>query len=432
MHQPFRLLSFLLLLVSVLLTGCAGTGGSEELGEAYVAPATLNLRREMVAKSGNVAVLKHGERVGIVDVKRRFVKIRTSKGQEGWVDSLQLLSSEQMGQIRIDAKAAGALPSQGSASVIEALTIHIQPNRQSPAFGRIEEGTFVSVLSHHLSPKIADAQMPATLVKERPRPEHKRGRRARAVRSTNLPDPPPPPKPPANWLQLSAERFAGTETPAEAKRRKEQEAAALKTAAAEKPIPLEDWTLVRTRDNQSGWVLSRNLVMGIPDEVAQFAEGKRISSYFDLGIVNDEERGAKHNWLWTTASHQFTFDYDAWRVFLWNRHRHRYETSFRQRDVEGYYPVRVDPVDPATFGRTFHLVTRDEDGKFRVRTYIFDSTRVHLMATEDYTPNGTGVGSASKALAPGKLEAKKPSAGSWFSRAWLGLRKHLPNAAAKP
>lgn len=431
MYQPLRLPSAIVVVLASFLTGCAGPGGQGELGEAYVAPATLNLRREIVAKSGNVATLKHGERVGIVDVKRRFVKIRTSKGQEGWVDSLQLLSTEQMDQIRREAKTASALPSEGSASVFEALNIHVQPNRQSPAFARIEEGGYVSVLSHRLSPKIAEAQRPPALVKERPQPERRRTRRAKAARSVVLPDPPPPPKPPANWQELAGEPSSGNDSQGKAKGRKEHDAAVLKAAELEKPVQYEDWTLVRTKDNQSGWVLSRNLVMGIPDEVAQFAEGKRITSYFDLGVVNDEEKGAKHNWLWTTASRQFNYDYDAWRVFLWNRHRHRYETSFRQRGVEGYYPVSVDPVDPAVFGRTFHLITKDEDAKFRARTYVFDSTRVHLTSTEDYSPNATTLSTAAKAIDTGKLETKKPSEGSWFSQKWQSFRAHLPGAAAK-
>lgn len=414
-----------------MLVGCAGAGSQDELGEAYVAPATLTLRREIAQKNGNVAVLKHGERVSIIDVKRRFVKIRTSKRQEGWVDSLQLLSTEQMEQTRRDARAAAALPSEGSATVFEALNVHIEPNRLSPAFAKIEEGTYVSVLAHHLSPKNAEAQRPPALLKERPAPERKKGHKGKAVRSTNLPAPPPPPKPPANWEELSAEGTAGSESPAQAKNRKEEEAAALKAAELKKPVPYEDWTLVRTKDNQSGWVLSRNLVMGIPDDVAQYAEGRRITSYFDLGTVNDEEKGVHHNWLWTTISHQATYDYDAWRVFLWNRHRHRYETSFRQRDLEGYFPVRVDPLDPNVFGRRFHLITKDDDGKFRSRTYIFDMSRVHLISTEDYAPNGVSTSSTAKTLDTNKLEEKKPAAGNWFGRKWQEIRSHLSHSKAK-
>ncbi len=101
---------------------------------------------------------------------------------------------------------------------------------------------------------------------------------------------PPPPKPPANWQELSAERIDGAESTANIKATEDKQAADKKTAELKKPVVMEDWTLVRTKDDQCGWVLSRNLAMSIPDEVAQYAEGKRITSYFDLGAVNDDEK----------------------------------------------------------------------------------------------------------------------------------------------
>ena len=40
--------------------------------------------------------------------------------------------------------------------------------------------------------------------------------------------------------------------------------------------------------------------MGIPDEVAQYAEGHRIVSYFALGETQDGDQ-KKTTWLWTTV-----------------------------------------------------------------------------------------------------------------------------------
>ena len=100
--------------------------------------------------------------------------------------------------------------------------------------------------------------------------------------------------------------------------------------------------------------------------------------------MNDEVKGLKHHWLWTTLGSKETQDFDSWRVFYWNSHKHRYETSYRQRDLEGYFPVIVDPADQGAKGRTFHLITKDDDGKFRRRTYLFDGVLVHLTGTEDY------------------------------------------------
>ncbi|MFL6448663.1 MAG: SH3 domain-containing protein [Bryobacteraceae bacterium] len=407
-----------LLLTSFALTGCRPPH-SGSIGEGYVAPQTLNLRSDLTTKNTTSVTLKHGDPVDIIDVRRRFVKVRTAAGEEGWVDATQLLSPEQMSRIREDEIKAKALPSQGSATVYESLNVHIDPNRQSPAFAKIQEGQYVSVLAHRLSPKVGPALSPPALIHERPQSESRRDRRQKQ-RSTKGPPPPAPPKAPQHWEALSTERIEGSESTADAKARRESEAATRKLDESKKPVAVEDWTLVRTKDQQIGWVLTRNLTMGIPDEVAQYAGGARITSYFDLGEVKDEEKGAKHNWLWTTASEQITYDFDAWRVFLWNRRRHRYETSYRKRGVEGYYPVRVDPPDPNAFGRTFHLMTKDEDGKFRIRDYGFDGTRVHLMSTEDYHPSGSAPAKPAANLDTTKLEGKMPR-GGWFRQKWNTL-----------
>ncbi|MBV9081609.1 MAG: hypothetical protein JOZ62_02950 [Acidobacteriaceae bacterium] len=203
-----------------------------------------------------------------------------------------------------------------------------------------------------------------------------------------------------------------------------------KKAAAKKPeepkklVIMEDWTLVRTKDKQCGWVLSRNLNISIPDEVAQYAEGKRITSYFDLGAIADEQKGVKHNWLWTTASEPEPYDFDGWRVFLWNRRHHRYETSYRQRDVEGYFPVHVDPADANTPERTFELITKDDDGKFRRRTYLFDGVRVHLTGTQDYPPENLLTAENSKSAPVLKIRPKSPQQ-SWLRRGLQQLKQHF-------
>ena len=417
-------MSALSLLSLLQFTGCVQQS-SDLLGEAYVAPATLNLRRELTQKNSSVAMLKHGDKVGIIDSRRRFVKVRTAKGDEGWVDSLQLLSPAQMEQIQRDTEHALTLPSEGAAGVFEALNIHIEPSRISPAFTRIPEGGSVAVLGHRLQPKSTAPPKPPNLISERPQSLSRKQKKERQTRAVSkLPSPPPPPKPPANWQELSAERIDGALSTADIQANKQKRAAENKVLELQKPVILEDWSLVRTKDRQVGWVLSRNLVMSIPDEVAQYAEGKRITSYFDLGSVQDEEKGLRHNWLWTTASSPETYDFDAWRVFLWNRHRHRYETSYRQRDVEGYFPVQVDPADANSLGRTFNLVTKDDDGKFRRRAYLFDGSRVHLSGTEDYQPGAPAKNGATTGIDTNQLQAKLPKDG-WFKRHWNGLKQRL-------
>ena len=382
------------------LLGCSGEP-RDSLPQAYIGPASVNLRAQLNQKNSAVTVLRHGERVSVVDVHRRFIRIRMRNGVEGWVDSLDLLSPDDMARVQRERTQALKLPSEGTATAYETLNIHLYPSRRSPAFTQIAEGAPVNVLGRRVAPKVTEPAKPSVAF-ERPKPAPRKPLKDRTAKSNSRQPPmPAAPKPPTGRKDLlgPGDDVEAGEAQANSQTKTAKEAASGKPEKPARPV-MEDWSLVRTENNQVGWVLSHNLMMSIPDEVATYANGKHITSYFDLGAVNDEKRGQKHNWLWTTASELQNFDFDSWRVFLWNRRRHRYETSYRQRDLEGYFPVEVDPSNPTDPGRSFKLITKDDDGRFRRRTYLFDGTRVHLTATEDYRP-----GESNNALGAEELNA---------------------------
>jgi uncharacterized protein YgiM (DUF1202 family) len=401
-----------LAIVLVMLAGC-GVQPDDTLGQAYVAPASLTLRRELREKNSAVAVLKHGDRVSILDVHRRFVKVRTDKGVEGWLDSVELLSADQMAQIRMEREQMSHLPSEGMATVYDALNVHIEPGRQSPAFAKIPEGGSVTVLGQRVTPKVTGPTPIPNLIVAKPEPTRRHGKKKATKNTFHLPPKPPPPKPPADSPTLPDAKSVAP--------RAESAAQAAKTLGKTVPAVLENWTCIRTKNGEYGWVLSRNLLMSIPDDVAQYAEGKRITSYFDLGVVHDAEKGERHDWLWTTLSNTEAFDFDSWRVFLWNQRRHRYETSNRARDLVGYFPVHVDPAEPGIPGRRFELIVKDEDGVLRRKSYQFDGVRVHLTGTEDYHPEADAKVNELNRSKPQKIPG-------WLGRQWLLLKQKF----AKP
>jgi len=424
MHSPAAFKVFAALAALLCLASCAEQ--RQTLGQAYVAPSALTVRSDISAKSGSVTNLKHGDRVSIIDVQRRMVKVETTSGNEGWVDSNDLLSPDQMRQIEEERKRQRGLPSQGSATAFEVLNIHIEPSRRSPAFAQIPEGGGVFLLGRMRAPKNALPSKTSALVVERPQPAKRPKKEQQGKSGFKPPSKPAPPKPPANWMELSAERIDGVAATKDAeleakKKQTAQELAAKRQAEAKKPVVMEDWTLIRTKAGDTGWVLTRNLQISVPDEVAQYAEGKRITSYFELGSVNDEEKGLKHHWLWTTLSGSDPVDFDSWRVFIWNSHHHRYETSYRQRDLSGYFPVIVDPSSDKGIGRTFHIITKDDDEKFRRRTYSFDGSLVHLAGTEDLSgdPSTAVTQAKPSGLDTNKMESKAHP--NWFRQQWSAL-----------
>jgi hypothetical protein len=214
------------------------------------------------------------------------------------------------------AETAG-LPSQGKATSYDALNVHSEPNRTSASFVQVKEKEVFDVIAHRIT---ARSSKRVTRVLTRPVP--KRTQPPKKAKKDAVPPPPPPtaPAPPVDWIALSKERAvdADANTPPEAQ---------------------DDWTLIRTRSGQSGWVLTSRVYMLIPDEVAQYAEGHRIVSYFSIGKIDDHGE-QKDIWLWTTIeSLGQDYDFDSYRVFVWSERHHRYETAYIQRRERGYLPV---------------------------------------------------------------------------------------------
>ncbi len=134
-------------------------------------------------------------------------------------------------------------------------------------------------------------------------------------------------------------------------------------------------------------MLARMLMMSIPDEVAQYAEGHRITAYLALGEVKDKEKDqSKHNWLWTTSSGgQHPFEFDSFRVFVWSPKRHHYETAFIERNVQGFYPIEAEPL-PGQDEKAFSVVLREKDGNLYKRTYGFSGYHVRMISKTPYHP----------------------------------------------
>lgn len=367
---------FLLFSFLWLLSGCSSEGQRQPvIAEAYVGPARLRLRKELGPRSPEAAELKHGERLYIVGRRRRFVKVRTSGGAEGWTEMRQLLSPSQMEALDKLARRAARLPSHGAATVYEALNVHTEPNRQAPSFHQIREGERVEVIEQRLAPRVP-FQNPGILPRSTA-PQSQAARKPRREPKYPPPPRPPAPAPPPNWLELSR-------TPIEP-------AAKEPEPDPPKPVPVDTWALVRLSSGRAGWVLARMLRMDIPDEVAQYSEGDRITSYFSVGQVNDGGV-IKHNWLWTTiAPGNYEYDFDSFRYFIWNTRKHRYETAYVERNLKGYFPVTVHTVEASAGSKTqvmpgFSLVVEEKDGVRYRRTYAYQVYLVRLVGKTKWEP----------------------------------------------
>jgi SH3-like domain-containing protein len=391
----------------VWLAGCrGGPPRAPAIGEAYVGPAELKIRGDIPLQSSTVATVKHGDRLEILQTRRRsFLRVRTPGGAEGWTDERHLLSTADMAALRELAERAAAMPVQGQATTYSELNVYTQPARHSPSFVQVKEKEKVDVLTHVATPRADAPRKP--LIAPAPKKAKATGKPARKeARYPPPPMPKPPPLPP-DWLDLSR-----TDQPDEA-------APPVEDIDDKTPAPMDEWSLIRTANGQSGWVLTRRLVMAIPDEVAQYAEGHRIVSYFSLGEVRVGDQ-KKPTWLWTTiGAGAQPYDFDSFRVFVWSQRRHHYETAYIERNLKGYAPVLLEEVEFPARGKVkgeavkypgFSICIEKKDGqRYRQEFALPTAEKVRFAGERPCEAPGAPVAAVKGPASPLSPAAPAPS-----------------------
>jgi hypothetical protein len=350
-------------LAVLALVACGPTGEhAPSFGEAWVAPATLQVRKELTLHSPVSMVLQHGERVDLLARRRRFIKIRASNGAEGWTDSRLLFSAVARETFEDLQERASSAPTLGRATVLDTVTAHTYPYRQAPALFQVGPKQSVDIIAHQRVERVP--WDPPSLLEELAL----RPRAAKKKKDAPLVPPPPPGPPPAvpdDWLLLSG--YPQEQLPDE----KPNE-------PPPSPPALDDWALVRVPGGKAGWVLDRMLYLSIPDEVIQYAERARIVAYFELGSIRD---GAleKTVWLWASQSASARhLEFDSLRIFTWSVRRHRYETSWIEHGVQGAGPVVITREGQTITGfRTFAI---EKDGHVMRRDYTLQNNRARITA----------------------------------------------------
>ncbi len=87
--RTFRLLPIALLGATLLVSACK-QGPLQTNEYVYVSGQQVALRDRVATVYNKVGTAKNGERLEVLERQKRFVRVRTPRGEEGWVEQRNL------------------------------------------------------------------------------------------------------------------------------------------------------------------------------------------------------------------------------------------------------------------------------------------------------------------------------------------------------
>jgi SH3-like domain-containing protein len=316
-------------LALAMTLGACGRGRHRVLEVAYVSAPQATLRDQVAAIYNRVGTVKNGERVEIIDREKRFARVRTASGIEGWVEQRYLVDQKTFDGLQKLTQENQSAPVQAPGVLRNETNLHITPGRETEHLYQLTSGAKVAILKR----AVAEKQTGATPVR-------------------------------------SVATKPGVKAPSAG------------------PI-LEDWLLVRDDQGRVGWVLARMVDVDVPLDIATYGEGQRFVAFFRLNEVQDGDKKVPQYLCLITEPHDGSpYDYDQVRVFTWNVRKHRYETAYREHGLDGVLPVTVTH---ETFDRegtlpVFILRVRDDAGNVAERKYKLNSPIVRRVLSPGEAP----------------------------------------------
>lgn len=300
----------------LLLAGCSRFHSKPADKYVYVISKQSFLRDRVAAVSNRTGQVSNGDKLVVLDRARRFVKVRSPKGEIGWIEEKQTADqalADKFDELKQQHEKDNVV---ATAVARDEVYLHIAPGRETDRFFRLAEGDKLSLIERASVPK------PVT------------------------PGAAPPVAKP--FVKKKKAAPAADEASKHADEKDEVADAPPATAA---PV-MEDWWLVRDGQGQTGWIYARMIDVEVPDALARYSEGQRIVGSYVLAHIEDPESGILNNGQTVTSIPEYLtvlspyqaglpYDFDQVRVFIWNPKKHRYETSFRQRNMAGYLPVEL-------------------------------------------------------------------------------------------
>lgn len=318
-HSGIRFLASIALLLT-LLSGCKRFHPQkQEL--VYVVARQMYLHDRVAAVSNRVGEVSNGQSLEVLEHGRRFLKVKTQKNEIGWIVQNAVIDADDYSKFTQLTEQHKNDPVISSGVVRDDIYLHATPGRNTLKFFLLPENAKVQLLVRASIAKNATG--------------------ARPVRKPGTPAPAP-----AIAKSASESKPPQSATPAKASEPNAKPGASAPSPEPEPP-PMEDWWLVRDSQGRVGWLLAGRVDVEVPDSVGQYAEGQRIVGAYVFTTIHDDSSDLPNHevpeyvMLLEPPKSGLPFDFDQVRVFTWSVKRHRFETAFRLRPIQGFLPINL-------------------------------------------------------------------------------------------
>src|ERR1700736_3010351 len=134
------------------LPGC-NRGRHRVLEVAYVSAPQAALRDQVAAIYNRVGNVKNGERVEVLEHEKRFARVRTNSGIEGWIEQRYLVDQKTFDALQKLTEENQSDPVQAPGVLRNDTNLHITPGRETEHLYQLTSGAKVSVLKRATTEK---------------------------------------------------------------------------------------------------------------------------------------------------------------------------------------------------------------------------------------------------------------------------------------
>jgi SH3-like domain-containing protein len=306
----------------VLLGSTACNRGRHRVLEVnYVSAVQATLRDQVATVYSRVGTVKNGERVEVLEREKRFSRVRTAGGGEGWIEQRYLVDQSTYDGLQKLTKENLSDAVQAPGVLRNDTNLHLTPGRETEHLYQLSAGAKVSVLKRATVQK-----QPGVAV------QSKAGAKTSGPALEDW------------WLVRDAENRVG-------------------------------WVWARMVD------IDVPLDIAQYAEGQRFVAFFALNQVQDQGKEGADKNVSQYLCAITEPHDGLPYDYDQIRVFTWNVRKHRYETAYREHGLNGVLPVTMTSGNFDKEGTlpVFILRVKDDSGIVSERKYKLNTPIVRRV-----------------------------------------------------